>query len=118
MQDPGELALVVQAIKSGLSNCLFWKNDQTESRIRADRELQCLTPLGIKRELIRYVKAGGSVEQVAESRDAYRHEHAFYYKAVLDVPGLPLPLFVEMTLHDADPDVPMVCIVNAHLQRT
>jgi hypothetical protein len=109
--------LVIRAITSGLSNCLFWKDDRTEARIRADRELQGLTPRGIKRELIRFVEGGGLVEPVHEARESYRQEHDFYYKVIIDIAELPLPLFVEMILHDADPDVPMVCIVNAHLQR-
>jgi hypothetical protein len=117
MQDPDELALVIKAITSGLSNRLFWKNDATENRIRNDRELRGLTPRGIKRELIRFVTADGLVEQVAETREIYRDEHLFYYKVIIDISGLPSPLFVEMVLHDPDPDVPMVCIVNAHLQR-
>ncbi|HZW30559.1 MAG TPA: hypothetical protein VFF52_07625 [Isosphaeraceae bacterium] len=83
MRDPDELALVIKAITSGLSNCLFWKNDATENRIRNDRELQGLTPRGIKRELIRFVTAGGLVEQVAETRESYRDDHFFYYKANL-----------------------------------
>ena len=46
MQDPEELALILKAITSGLTNCLFWKNESTENRIRTDRELQGLTPRG------------------------------------------------------------------------
>jgi len=110
-------SLVIKAITSGLSNCLFWKNAETESRIRGDRELQGLTPRGIKREIIEFVKQGGLVEQVPETRKLYHYEHSFYYKIIVTIEELSLPLFVEMVLHDADPDVPMVCIVNAHLQR-
>jgi hypothetical protein len=117
MKDPGQHALVIKAITSGLSNCLFWKNAETESRIRGNRELQGLTPREIKKEIIEFVKQGGDVEQVAETREPYRHEHVFYYKIIMTIEEFSLPLFVEMVLHDADPDVPMVCIVNAHLQR-
>ena len=74
MQDPGGLALVIKAITTGLSNCLFWKNDQTENRIRANRELQGLTPRGIKKELIQFVKDGGLVVQVPETRESYREQ--------------------------------------------
>src|SRR5689334_25152922 len=91
MQDPEELALILKAITSGLSNCLFWKNDATENRIRKDRELQGMTPHGIKRELIQFVKAGGLVEQVAETRESYRGEYVFYYKAIIDITDLPSP---------------------------
>ncbi len=111
-----ELALVNQALTSGLSNCVEWLNDRTAIRIRNDKELQGLTPEGIKAELLAFIAGGGSIQQVAETRPEYSH-YDYYYKAIVPVSGFPRGLFVEMILSDDDPDVPRVSLVNAHPQK-
>lgn len=117
MQDAQELALVVKALTCTLSHCVLWKDDRTERRIRADRELQGLTPNGIKALVREFVRSGGTIGQIREMRPEYVDGFDFYFKAVISVEDLPLPLFVEMVLTDDDPDCPVVMIVNAHLQR-
>lgn len=117
MQDSRELALVLQALTCTLSNCVLWKDDRTQQRIRADRELQGLTPKGIKNLVREFARSNGTIVQVRETRPEYADGYDFYFRAVMTVEDLPLPLFVEMVLSDDDPDCPVVSIVNAHLQR-
>lgn len=39
MDDPEEHALVLRALTSRLSNCVFWKNERTSLRVRNDPDL-------------------------------------------------------------------------------
>lgn len=117
MQDPAEHALVMKALTSGLSNCVAWVNDKQIQVFTADPERQYLNARAVIIELLKYVKGGGQVVQVAETRPEYSHRR-FYYKAILPLTGFPLGFFVEMELEEgADPDVPAVWVVNAHPQR-
>jgi hypothetical protein len=116
MEDPGELALVIKALTSGLSNCVEWASDRLIWRVRSDPRLCGLTPEGIKRELLNYIRAGGVVKQVEETRPEYQGLYRYYYKAIIPVVGFPKGIFIEMVLQDGDPDVPSVSLVNAHPQ--
>lgn len=109
-------ALVLKALTSDLTNCVFWKDDRTMQRVRDDPSLLGLSPACIRKELIDYVKAGGGVRQVVETREEYLHDHSFYYKAIIPLDGFPQGVFVELVLTDDDPDVPMVALVSAHPQ--
>ncbi len=62
-------------------------------------------------------RSGGKISQVHETREGRREDYRFYYKAIIAVDDLPLPLFVEMRLIDDDPEYPVVALVNCHLQR-
>ena len=121
MDGPEEHALVVKALTCGLSNCVLWKDDRTSQRIRRDPALRNLTPDGIKRATIAFVKGGGQVKQVVENRPEYKGQFDFYYKVILPVENFPddFPngLFIEMVLIDEDPDCPCVALVNAHPQQ-
>src|SRR5262249_44179079 len=44
----------------------------------------------------------------------YKVRRTFWYQVLIAVPGLPHGLFVEMELFDADPNVPIVVLLNAH----
>src|SRR6266571_2859389 len=115
---PGqELDSVKQAILLGqtVTGCCEW-HDRTFRRVQADPDLHGLMPVAIRQLLIDFVEAGGVIEQVKERRPEYA-EYEFYYKAVLDVASIPLGLFVEIRMLDADIDCPAVLIVNAHPQR-
>ena len=118
MEDAREHALVVLALTGRLSNCVMWVNDKTARRVAEDPDLRgTITPRGIILDTRDFVRTGGVVEQVRETRPEYRDRYRFYYKAIVPIPGLHLPLFVEMRLTDDDPDCPVVMLVNAHLQR-
>jgi hypothetical protein len=109
-----ELALVRQALTSGLSNCVEWVSDQAARLVRNNPANQGLTPEGIKRLVRGFVKAGGQVEQRVEGRTPWKHARRFWYMVIVPVDGFPDGLFVEMELLDADPEVPMVALLNAH----
>lgn len=117
MDDPGEHALVMKALTSGLSNCVTWLNPRLSMRIRDDPTLNGLTPEGIKRELIAFVGKGGEIRQVVEKRPEFQN-YRFYYKAILPLDGFVQGVFVEIVLVDDHIDVPVVRLVNAHPQRS
>ncbi|HZU34931.1 MAG TPA: hypothetical protein VFA18_03430 [Gemmataceae bacterium] len=116
MSDPNQLALVYTAIRSGLTGCCEWVDKEAE-RVRADPDLQGLTPEYIRQRLQQFVSdEGGQVEQVAETRPHFSHRE-YYYKAIIPEPGFRHGLFVELELTDDDPEVPSVTLLNAHSQR-
>ena len=117
MDDSADHTLVLRALTSGLSNCVFWKSDRTSLRVRNDPDLKGLTPEGLKRELLAFVAGGGEVMQVVETRGEFR-DYRYYYKAILPLTGFTRGVFVEMVLVDDDPDFPMLALVNAHPQRS
>jgi hypothetical protein len=117
MIDPDEHALVMKALRSGLSNCVEWISERTILRIRNDPDCHGLTPEGIRQELLDFIRAGGEVIQKEETRPEYAH-YRFFYKAVLPIEGFPRGFFVELVLHDDDPDYPEVRVVNAHPQHS
>lgn len=120
MEDPHEHALVLKALSEGLrfSTSVMWESDTVRNRVASDPELQGLTPEWIRKEVLQFVKQGGRVDQRQEVREHYRDRHRFYYRVVMPVADLPLPLFVEMRLTNSAEDDLMVTLVNAHLQRS
>lgn len=99
-----------------MTGCVIWHPKEAE-RVRKELAPYGLTPEGIQTETVEFAQDGGSVHQVKETRSNYSHRD-YYYKAILPTPGLfRKGLFVEMELHDPDPDVPVVLIVNAHEQK-
>ncbi len=116
MIDPDEHGLVIRALRSGLSNCLCWKDDQTLIRVKNDPDLQGLAPSAIKQLLKEFVAVGGLVVQKPEGRPGHRDHYRFYYKAIIPFDGCPRGLFVEFVLADDDPDFPVVHLGNAHPQ--
>lgn len=116
MSNPAELALVIEAVKSGatVTGCSEWDDKEAE-RVRGDPSLQGLTPEYIKKRCIDFVSSNGTVKQVKETRPQYSHR-AYYYKLVFPEPGFAHGIFVEMELTEDDPDLPGVTIVNAHPQ--
>lgn len=115
MDAPEEHRLVIKAITSGLSNCVYWKDDKTEHRIQSDGFLLGWTPKAIKRELIHCVKSGAvSLRQVKEIRPEYKDHYRYFYDTALPVIDFEDGLYVEMVLHDQDEDCPVVVLVNAH----
>ncbi len=117
MEDPDEFALVKEALTCRESNSIRWVSDRVALRVRNDPELQGLTPEGIKRLTKDHARSGGEIEQIREKRPEYKEDHAWWYKVIIPVNGLPFPLFVEICLFDPDPELPEVIIVNAHLDR-
>ena len=112
MSNPAELALVVQAIQSGVTGCYEWDDREVE-RVRNDPRLQGLTPEYIRRRLHEFVTAGGAIEQRREQRRHYSHRD-YWYAAVIPESGFKHGLFVEMELIDDDPELPVVALLNAH----
>ncbi len=118
MDDPGEYGLVVQALRCGLSNCVLWKSDRTQLRIRENPELLGMTPTAIKKALIRSVESGNfELKQARERRENHSEEFDFVYHAIFPVDGFKYGLYVEIVLLDSDPEVPVISLVNAHPQR-
>ena len=58
MHDPKQLALVLKALQSGLSNCVAW-DEKAARQIRNDPNLNGLTPAAIRKELLDFVAGGG-----------------------------------------------------------
>jgi hypothetical protein len=115
MGDPDELALVVKAIKSGLGGCVEWLPQELE-RVRRDMDHHDLTPEGIRRDVIQFVRKGGKVRQIKETRENRAHRD-YYYKIILPMPDVfKKGLFIEMELVKNDPELPEVVLVNAHEQ--
>jgi hypothetical protein len=59
------------------------------------------------------VNQHGRVEQMAEKRPHFS-DRGYWYRVVIPMPKLPKGLFVEIIMHDPDPDCPAVLIVSAH----
>ena len=114
MHDLRQLALLLKALQSGLSNCVEW-DEKAARRVRGDPDLYGLTPTAIKKELLDFV-GGGEVRQVKETRERWKDLYDFYYKAIIPLDGFPHGLFVEIRLSDDDEDYPEVLLVNAHVQ--
>ena len=116
-KDPAELALVVKALTSGLSDCVEWKDHLLLNRVRNDPGLGRLRPQFIRRDLIEAVgEFRDIVVQVPEKRPEFAAIHSFYYKVILSYDEKPFEVFVEMVLNDPDPDCPSVTIVSVHAQ--
>ena len=116
--DPVELALVVKALTSGLSDCVEWRDVSLMNRVRNDPGLGGLRPQHIRRDLIEAVaEFHGTVVQVREKRPEFVAVYPFYYKVILAYNEEPFEVFVELILNDPDPDCPSVTIVSVHAQR-
>ena len=117
MPNPHELALVVKALKDGLTNCVYWDR-KSVNRVRNNRDLRGFTPKFIRSELIRLVKDGKvSVKQVHETRENWVIHYDYYYKSILPNEEFTNGIFVEMRLVDPDEptfEFPVVALVNAH----
>jgi len=116
MSDAADLALVVQAIKSGLGGCVEW-DVAVIDRLRRELRQHKLTLADVQRELIQFVQRGGDVLQVKEERDGWINRRDYWYKVIVPMPALFVQgLFVELELKNRDPDYPEVNLVNAHEQ--
>ena len=118
MEPSEELALIFECIREGLGGTVLWRV-KAASRVRADRDLQGLTPEGIRRDLIEHVRSIGlgAVSQRHEIREGYSDDHEFWYRVLIPYDFLPQGLFVELVLVDLDdPEYPTIEIVNAHRQ--
>lgn len=117
MGDPGELALVMKALKSGLDGCVEWHHEVVD-RVRQELLALGLTPIGIKAALIAFARNGGAIRQVREQRNEWKDRRDYYYKAIVPMPAIfKRGLFVELELVNADEDYPEVLLVNAHEQK-
>ncbi|HZU38701.1 MAG TPA: hypothetical protein VFA18_22430 [Gemmataceae bacterium] len=117
------IELVHRAIAAGIFGQIQW-DVRADERARSNRDLQGLTPEGIRRLLHEFVCQGGRLER-PESRSEWLQANAdkpayyrdYWYRAVVPVADLfPNGLFVEVRLFDDDPQEPWVEIVNAHPQ--
>jgi hypothetical protein len=119
MADAHKLDLVHKAIGAGVLGHIQWK-ESAARRVRGDPDLLGLTPEGIRLLLRRSVLDGKSLDVRQETRAEYREEwpdDPYWYRAILEGPGLPHGLFVEVKLVDDDLMEPWVEIVSAHRQQ-
>jgi hypothetical protein len=111
-----QLESVRLALRNGIINCIHWRNEYLIWRVRADSNLQGLTPEAIVELLIRWVRDEGvEIRQKRETREIWRDEFDFVYDVLVPVDGLPRDLYLELILHDEDVDYPEVTIVSCHL---
>ena len=117
MSNPAELALVEKALNGGVRGCVEWHPVEA-NRVRRELRLHGLTPEGIQAAAIEYVQEGGKVQQRKEERPGWKDKRDYYYRVIIPMPDVFVKgLFVEMELHDSDPDLPEVLLVNAHEQK-
>jgi hypothetical protein len=111
------LRLVVEAISSGTSGCVLWKDEDLIRRVRADRELDGLEPNAIIDLMTEASKSGNAiVKQKREARQYWKDRNEFVYDVLFKVSGFSKDLYVELVLKDpCDEDCPEVVIVSAHL---
>lgn len=115
--DAAELELVRKAIMSGLGGCVEW-DIKVSDRVQASLDCDGLVLEGVRSELIRFVRKGGDVTQVKETREEWKDRRAYWYKVILPMPKLfAKGLFVEIELTDPDPELPEVGLLNAHEQQ-
>lgn len=111
------LALVRLAITCRVTGCCEW-NERAARRVRADPDLQGLTPEGIKQLLYNFASdPNNELHECPEQREGYRHLRDYYYYAIIPIPQFRHGLFVEMALIDDDQELPVVHLVNAHEER-
>jgi len=114
LTDPERL----QAYENALSNWSFTgyiKFDLTEqSRRWVRRELGIkLTKLG--QLMHEYIKTGGEIDEVRETRAEWSGEHEYHYDLRFSVDGV--PAYVETRLNFRPPfrpDEPWILVVNVH----
>jgi hypothetical protein len=115
VSDADELKLVRQAIISRVTGDSE-RDDRAARRVRRDRQLEGLTPEGIKSLCQGFVANGGAVKQKKEKRPEYSHRR-FYYTVIIPLDEFLHGLFIEIELTDEDALTPAVRIVNAHEQK-
>jgi hypothetical protein len=115
MPDPSGLVHQVRmAILSRYTGDCEWVDDKTMLRVDGDPANQGLTPVAIKQRLQTWVSGGGAISCKHEDRANWKDKREFVYWVVIQEPGFPRGLFVELELLDPDPTDPRVVIVNAH----
>ncbi len=115
MPDPsGVVHLVRAAILSRYTGDCEWVDDRTMIRVGNDPANQGLSPVAIKQMLQGWVAGGGTIACKPEDREHWKNKREFVYWAVIQAPGFPRGLFVELELLDPDPVDPRVVILNAH----
>ncbi len=108
--------LAREAVSSGTSGCILWKNENLVRRVTNDPELLGLGPNAIIDLLVEKVRAGTPIRQKKETRAYWRDQCEFVYEVLFAVEDLPRNLFVELVLKDpCDEECPEVVIVSAHL---
>lgn len=113
-EDPQELELVRKAINlAEVGGCLVW-DEKEEKRLRDKPPIPGLLPDAVRKLLVEFVKSGGAIAQVKETRERWQDRRGYWYKAKVPFEGLPKGLFVEFWLVDDDPDYPTVSLVNYH----
>jgi hypothetical protein len=123
ISDPAELDLVYKAFslacgsgKRFVRGYVEWCSERELEIARTNlAELNGLTPEGIRIDAISFVRDGGKIEQVAETRSD-RSDYLYYYKIVLPIDFVRRGVFVEMRLADDDRTAPVVHLVSAHRQ--
>jgi hypothetical protein len=122
MADSSKLELVHKAICSSVLGLGHIEWTESAARLlRDDPDLKSLTPEIISALLHQFVMNGNSLDVRRETRTEYLQDDPddlFWYRAIIEVPGLPRGLFIEVKLVDDDPSEPWVQIVNAHRQRS
>ena len=113
MSDPGELDLVVKAIKSGLDGCVEWDANVAD-RIKLELSRHQLRLEIVQRAVIQYVRNGGKVIQHNEDREGWKDRRDYWYHVIVPMTVFPKGLFVELELRNADPELPEVGLVNTH----
>ena len=111
------LRLVREAISSGTTGCVHWKDESLLKRVRADASLQGLEPNAIIDLMTDAVRCGSvRLNQKRETRNYWKDRHDFVYEVLFAVEGLPRDIYVELVLKDpCDEECPEVVIVSAHL---
>ena len=111
-----QLQLVTEAVRCRTTNCLVWKDERLQNRVRRDSALCGLTPEGISDLLIEFVEDGGRIRQKRETRATWGGQCDYVYEVLIPVSDLPRDLFVELILSDPiDEECPVAIIVSAHL---
>lgn len=116
MDESELLELVRKAIGlHATTGCLEYVSDRLRARLQSDSASQALgTPEELKKILVRYVLAGGTIDCRRETRDEYQDQREFWFRALAPVTGYAYPLFFELELTDDDRDYPSVRILNVH----
>jgi hypothetical protein len=118
--DSSKLELVHKAIRSGVLGLGHIQWGESAGRlIRDDPDFGPLTLNGIRALLRQFVMSGKTLDIRRETRVEYLHDNPddpFWYRAIIDVPGLAHGLFLEVKLIDDDPGEPWIEIVSAHRQ--
>ena len=76
-----------------------------------EQNLEGCTTRSVSAEMLRFLAAGGEINQVPETRPQWS-EHQFHYDFRMDIDGR--PLYIETILVEDDPDDPTIHIVSIH----